>query len=225
MNYILIITISFITWSWMSLYLQASSIRKGKKPLTLLKDKKLLDLLFKKTGLRLASIRISASEKLWGMMIGLPKYPYMILSQALYKKFNKDELEYVILHEMGHYILAHSAKLAVLYISFLTISSVLLSDISTLFIWGAVGVVVGLIMIQMSRIYEYEADAFALQRITNPKGMITATHQFEKAYKSFDAIRHDEDTLLGRLIYMGIPYNARVRSAQVEIKRRKQNVK
>lgn len=222
MKYLLLLIVSFMTWQWMSLYLQMTSIGKGKKPLTLVKDKKLIDLLFRKTGLHLANIRVSASPKLWGMMIGLPKYPYMILSEALYKKFNKDELEYVILHEIGHYLLAHSAKLAVLFISFLAMSFVLLGDISNPSVWAFAGIVVGLIQIQMSRLCEYEADAFALKHITNPKGMITATHQFESAYKNFDVIRHDEDIFVGRLIYMGIPYNQRVRTAEKEIQRRRE---
>lgn len=154
-------------------------------------------------------------------MIGFPKYPYMILSEELVKRFNKDEIEYVLLHETGHYILAHSAKLAVLYLSFIAMGVALLSNTQSLFVWGAIGFIIGLIMIQMSWICEYEADAYVLHHISNPKGMITATEKFAKAYQSFDVIRHDEDTFLGRLIYMGIPYNVRTRSAQREILRRK----
>lgn len=221
MKYLIILIFSYISWQWMSLYLLATSIRKGKETVKVSKDKKLLDVVFKKTGLRLASVRISSSSKLFGMMIGLPRYPYMILSQGLYNSFNQHELEYVLLHESAHYILAHSAKIAVLFISFLTIGFVCISTIEVPLVWIFTALIIGLIQIQMSRICEYEADNFTVKKITNPKGMITATQKFAKAYKHFDTIRHDEDTLLGRLIYMGIPYNERIRNAEGEIKRRK----
>lgn len=220
MKYLLVLIISFVSWSWMSLYLQASSIRMGKKAIEIIRDKTLLDLIFKKTGLQLASIRISSSTKFWGMMIGLPKFPYMILSRALYENFNKDEVEYVVLHETGHYLLAHSAKLAVLYLSFLSTGFVLIANSQSFLVWIGIALIIGMIQIQMSRICEYDADDFTLSHITNPKGMITATHKFENAYKNFDLLRHDEDTFLGRLIYMGIPYNERVRNAEREIVRR-----
>lgn len=220
MKYIILFFISFISWQWMSLYLQATSIKRGRKALEIIKNKTLLDLILKKTGLQLASIRISSSSKLWGMMIGLPKFPYMILSRALYENFNKDEVEYVALHETGHYLLAHSAKLAVLYLSFLSTGFVLIANSQSFLVWVVIALIIGMIQIQMSRICEYDADDFTLLHITNPKGMITATHKFENAYKHFDLIRHDEDTLLGRLIYMGIPYNDRVRNAEREIVRR-----
>jgi Zn-dependent protease with chaperone function len=155
------------------------------------------------------------------MMIGLPKYPYMVLSSHLVKTFTTSEIEYVVLHEAGHYVLAHSAKLAALFVSFIIFGSIVVTDIPIPLIWIPTAVLIGLIMIQASRLCEYEADAFALHYITNPKGMISATQKFEKAYQNFGPVRHDEDTLLGRLIYMGIPYNARIRSAKREMEKRK----
>lgn len=205
----------------MSLVLLVSSIRKGKRPVVVVKNPALIQLIYRKTRLYLKSIRISASEKPWGMMVGLPRYPYMILSSQLMKTFNADEIEYVVLHEAGHYVLAHSAKLAILFVSFIIFGSITVTDIPIPFIWVPITLFIGLIMIQASRLCEYEADAFALYHLTNPKGMISATKKFEKAYHHFGPVRHDEDTLLGRLIYMGIPYNARIRSAEREMQKRK----
>lgn len=222
MRYIIIILLSYIYWQWMALYLFMTSIKKGKEAIEIIKDKTLLDLIVKKTGLRLASIRISSSAKPWGMMIGLPRFPYMILSRTLYENFNPDEVEYVVLHETGHYVLAHSAKLAVLFVSFLTMGFVLISNSTALFTWMSVGLVIGMVMIRMSRIFEYEADDFAVKHMANPQGMITATHKFQEAYKNFDLIPHDEDTPIGTFIYMGIPYNQRVRTAEKEIQRRRE---
>ncbi|MCX6732642.1 MAG: M48 family metalloprotease [Candidatus Roizmanbacteria bacterium] len=223
MEYILVVFLSYVSWQWMSLYLFATSINKRKKAVKIIKDKNLLDTIFTKTGLRLASIRVSSSLKPWGMMIGLPRYPYMILSQGMYDSFDKSEVEYVLLHESGHYILAHSAKLAILYISFLIMGFIFISTIQIPLMWIAAALIIGLIQIQMSRLCEYEADAFTLQRMTNPKGMIMATKKFANAYKHFDVVRHDEDAFLGRLIYMGIPYNERIRNAEAEIKKRLKN--
>lgn len=219
-EYIFIVVISYACWMWMTLYLFATSIGGGKEAIKIITDKKLLEVIYKKTGLHIASIRVSSSPKPWAMMIGLPRHPCMILSQKLYESFNKDEIEYVLLHETGHYILAHSAKLAILYLSYLTIGFIIISNIQLPFVWIGIAVIIGLIQIQMSRIYEYEADNFAVSHMTNPKGMITATRKFEETYKHFDVIRHDEDTFLGRLIYMGIPYNERVRNAEKEMIRR-----
>jgi Zn-dependent protease with chaperone function len=220
MQYLGVLILSYSFWQWMSLYLYTTSIKAGKTIVEKIKDKTLLEMVFRKTGLQLESIRISSSSKPWGMMIGLPKYPYMIVSRALYEGFNADEVEYVILHETGHYLLGHSAKLAVLYLSFLSMGFVLMDNLTISFLWIVIAIAIGLIQIQMSRILEYEADTFALKYMSNPQGMITATHKFQKAYARFDVIRHDEDTFLGRLIYMGIPYNERVRNAEREVNRR-----
>jgi Zn-dependent protease with chaperone function len=222
MRYIIVILLSYVYWQWMALYLFMTSIKKGKEAIEIIKDKTLLDLIVKKTGLRLASIRISSSSKLWGMMIGLPRFPYMILSRKLYENFNPDEVEYVVLHETGHYVLAHSAKLAVLLVSFLTMGFVLISNSNAILTWMSVGLVIGMVMIRISRIFEYEADNFAVKHMTDPRGMITATHKFQEAYKNFDLIPHDEDTPIGTFIYMGIPYNQRVRAAEKEIQRRRE---
>ena len=43
-------------------------------------------------------------------MAGLPFWPKIILSEGLYKSFNRDELEWVILHEAGHCVLWHNLQ-------------------------------------------------------------------------------------------------------------------
>ena len=220
MKYIIILVTSFAYWQWISLYLFATSIQKGRDVMEIVKDKKLLDLIIRKAKLHLSCIRISSSSKLWGMMIGLPKLPLMFLSRPVYETFTEDELEYVILHETGHYVLSHSTKLAVLYFSLLGMGFAAVSNSDNPFFWIIIAVIIGGIQLQISRLCEHDADSFALRHIANPKGMITATRKFEKSYRDLKWLHHSEDTLLSRLMYMGIPYNERVRSAEREIKRR-----
>lgn len=222
MRFVIIPLISFLYWQWISLYLFAISIKGKNDTIQKIQDKTLLDLVYKKTGLLLESIRISSAKRLYGMMIGLPGKPYMILSKGLYESFDHNEKEYVVLHEAGHYLLGHSKKLAVSYFTLLIISFLFTISVQSLFIWVCVAVLIGILQIQVSRMCEYEADAFTLEHITNPQGMINATQKFEKQFLFPGRfIRLDEDTLIGRLIYISIPYNIRKRRAYEEIQRRK----
>ena len=78
--------------------------KRGIKTISL-KDKWIHETVLKKTGLRLLDITIFHDKKMYGMMAGIPFWPKMILSEGLYKALNKDELEWVILHEAGHCVL------------------------------------------------------------------------------------------------------------------------
>jgi len=223
LKYLFVACTSFAYWQWISIYLLASGIGKQKGPIRTVMDDNLLAIIKTKTGLRLGKIRVSASTKLWGMMVGLPGHPYMILSDALYRDFGENEKEYVILHETGHYLLAHSAKLAAAYLCTMAVAFFVIAQSSHSLVWIMVSWLSGVALIQVSRVFEYQADAFALTRITDPRGIITATRKFEHKSVFPSLIRLDEDTLLGRLIYISIPYNIRIRNAEEEMKRRNQN--
>src|SRR3989337_4184844 len=84
-----------------------------------LKDKWIYETVLKKTGLRLLDITIFHDKKMYGMMAGLPFWPKMILSTGLYESLNKDELEWVILHEAGHCVLWHNLKAFLIELSIL----------------------------------------------------------------------------------------------------------
>ncbi len=208
---------------WMQINLFLSSLGKTKKPLVTLKDKNISKMIFEKTNTRLDYIKISESDKPFGMMMGIPFFPQLILSRKLHETFNKDEIEYVILHEMGHANLWHSTQELLAGIIFFIAGLVVLNRFS-----GVIGVVIaiilglvfGILMIQFAKFKEIEADKYSLKRLTNPKGMITATHKFHKAY-----VEPSEINAIVRFLFYrgnpGNPYPNRIRMAKIEEKNRK----
>lgn len=141
-----------------------------------------------KTGLRLLDITLFHDKKMYGMMVGLPFWPKMILSEGLYKKLNKDELEWVILHEAGHCVLWHNLKTFVIELLFLTIGIFAIYFYKLSFIYSSLlSFILGLICIQVIRwVIEYPADKFSIERVDNPKGVITAQDKFKKSqHKNF----------------------------------------
>lgn len=205
---------------WMQIGLFLSSLSKAKKPIAVIRDEKIHQLLFAKTNVNIKHTKISESYLPFGMMIGIPWRPQLILSKVLYKKFSPSEIEYVILHEAGHYVLAHSIK------ELLAGTSLFICGVFLLRAAGGpvgvalsivIGLIFGILMIQLGRRNEIEADTFALAKISNPVGMISATKKFQKAYRN-----HTDSALVRLLFYRGNPYTNRIQMAEKEILIRKQ---
>lgn len=206
---------------WIQINLFISSLGHSKNPVTIIKDKALSKLLLEKTDTKLESIKISESNLLFGMMIGIPTLPQLILSRKVYDGFTQDELEYVVLHEAGHYKLWHSVKELVagliLFFVGVFVLSKMFSGNEGIMVAILLGLVFGLLMIQFGRMKELEADRYTLERISNPEGMIAATHKFREAYKN----RSSNSKLVRLLFYRGNPYDNRIKMANEEIERRK----
>lgn len=219
-KYIFFTLILFYIPLWSQINLFISSLGRSKKPITVIQDEKLYKLLIEKTKAKIRTIKISESTLPFGMMIGIPTQPQLILSREVYDNFNKDELEYVVLHEAGHYILHHSLKELLIGLVFLAIGLFFLTNISSfqegIFLSVILGMVFGIGMIQVGRMKELEADRYTLERISNPKGMITATHKFRDAYKN----KSSNNALIRYLFYRGNPYENRIKMANEEIKKR-----
>lgn len=190
-----------------------------KKPVEEVKDSFLTNLIAKKVGIKIESFRILKDDKPHGAMIGIPGKPIMLLSNDLYENFNRDELEYVILHEVGHYEFKHGIKI-VLFITFLTLVGV--ATINSIgvgsdsrFITMVLGISLGIVSIQFQKTTELEADSFAVSRVSNPKGMISATKKFRKSWQ-----KKEPNRLLRYLFYAGVPYSKRLETADKEIVKR-----
>lgn len=214
------LTFSFIflyVSQWMQINLFLSSLGKGKKPVTFVKDTSIPKLLAEKVGVKIEKIKISESNLFFGAMIGIPGRPQLFLSRKLYEDFNKDELEYVILHEAGHCKLNHSVKELVTGILFFVIGSLVLFKLSNLLLSVLLGLFFGILMIQIAKLKEIEADNFSLKRVDNPKGMITATQKLFKAWES----KSSQNPIIRFLFYRGNPYQNRIKMAETEIKKRK----
>ncbi len=116
-------------------------------------------------------------------MAGLPFWPKMILTESLLKNFNKDELEWVILHEAGHCVLWHNLKAFLIELSFLTFG-IFVIYLYRLNLLGGIlsAVILSLLCIQAIRwLIEYQADKYSIERVDNPKGVITAQEKFRNA--------------------------------------------
>src|SRR3989338_4125174 len=109
-NSLVFILIFLIICNWFQLLRFLSIIIGPKYRTSSVDDKWIKSIVKKKTGLSLLDITIFHDQKMYGMMVGFPFWPKMILSEGLYKSFNKDELEWVILHEAGHCVLWHNLQ-------------------------------------------------------------------------------------------------------------------
>ena len=211
------------TTLWVPVNLFLSSLGQKKFPITVIENKQIRQLIKKKTGIDIATVKISESNRPFGMMIGIPTKPQLILSRNLYDTFTPDEMEYVVLHEAGHYRLWHGVIELVVGVVMFTIGILVLrkigsfptSILSTL----ALGVIFGVIMIRLGRIHEYQADSYSLAHMTNPEGMIQATNKFRGFYgKSYT---ENNNKVIQFMFYRGNPYDNRIKMAQAEIEKRK----
>lgn len=196
-----------------------SGLGKGKKTLTIIKDKKISEVLWKKAKTKIETIKISESNLLFGAMAGIPGNPQLYLSRKLYESFNWDELEYVLMHEAGHYKLGHSVKELLEGLVFFGIGIAILNKYPNVFLAAILGLFFGILMIQIAKFKEVEADTYSLERVGNPKGMITATKKFKNAWKFQDP----NNKLIRFLLYRGNPYENRIWMANKEMNRRFQN--
>ncbi len=199
---------------WVQITLFLSSLGSFKNPQTTLYNQKLLSLVLSKTGYQLDKIFLVNSKKLFGMMPSFIK-PHLILSQELYTNFDDDETEYVLLHEMAHFLLHHVFKEELLGI-FLLIAGITITIALNFTLLSSIllGFIFGVTMIRFGRLHEYEADDYSLSRMTNPSGMITATKKFQAQYGS------PRNKLLEALFYRGNLFGNRIKMAETEISKR-----
>jgi Zn-dependent protease with chaperone function len=168
------------------------------------------------------TIKISESDRPFGMMMGIPGRPQLFLSRGLYNSFTPDEMEYVVLHEAGHYALAHSVKELLLGLVLLIVGVFLLKRIGKpilgLLVANLLGLVFGVGMIRFGAFNELEADNYSATRMTNPEGMITATEKFRGYYGK--SLTQTDNKILQWMFYRGNPYDNRIKMAKDEISRR-----
>ena len=173
--------LAIVNWSQI---ISFSSLFVGPKIKTsTVKDEWINKIVRKKTGLKLLDITLFHDKKMYGMMAGLPFWPKMILTDSLLKNFNKDELEWVILHEAGHCVLWHNLKAFLVELSFITLGTLIIYFYE-LNLFGAIlsAIILSLLCIQAIRwLIEYQADRFSIERVDNPRGVITAQEKIRNA--------------------------------------------
>ncbi len=183
---VLFILIFLIAVNYFQLVTFASLIVGPKIKTNRIVDKWILKTIKNKTGLVLKDITIFHDQKPYAMMAGIYPFPKLIISEKMYKTFNRDEMEWVILHEAGHHLLWHNLKAIIIEGIILTLGikliylfqlNILLSGLLSLFFC--------ILTVQVIRYaIEYQADNFSIKRVTNPQGVITAQAKFKKYYKT-----------------------------------------
>lgn len=216
------ITLFILTYllicNWFQLYSFLSIIVGPKYKTSSIDDKWIKSTVKKKTGLSLLDITIFHDRKMYGMMAGLPFWPKMILSEGLYKSFNKDELEWVILHEAGHCVLWHNLQAFLLQIGILSFG------IYTIFLFKPPLVLTVLYSTLLSFVYiqvlrwgiEYMADRYSIDRVENPKGVITAQDKFRNAYEKNPF--HSEKSIFRFFLHWNIYPARRILMAKKRLK-------
>jgi len=222
-KYVIFTVVFIYTFLWTPINLFLSSLGQKKFPITVIDNNQIRQLVKKKTGIDVVTTKISESSRPFGMMIGIPTKPQLILSRNLYDTFAPDEMEYVVLHEAGHYKLWHGAIEfvvgGVLFIIGLLILRGANQFPASILTAVVVGLVFGVIMIRLGRMHEYQADGYSLTHMTNPEGMIQATGKFRGFYgKSYT---ENNNKVIQFMFYRGNPYDNRIKMAQAEIERRK----
>lgn len=202
---IIIFTILFLAIVNWSQIISFSSLFVGPKIKTSkIKDEWINNVVKKKTGLKLPDITLFHDKKMYGMMAGLPFWPKMILSTGLYKSLNKDELEWVILHEAGHCVMWHN--LQSFFIEMLTLAFgihlVKISNINLFFV-PVHAILSSIVAIHLIRwMTEYVADKYSINLVDKPNGVITAQEKFRKNYaKNF---MNDEKSIFRFLFHWNI---------------------
>jgi Zn-dependent protease with chaperone function len=204
----------FIIVNLPSVQIVIACLRQPKKFVRLMNDSRLLDVGITKNinfGLRVA---ILDSDKLFGRMFSIPLFPIVCISKGLYKKFSKSEVRYVVMHEFGHHIYYHSLKMAcaqIALVAFLATCFVLGRNLGqNLFLLFPIVILLLFPYVALIRIFEYEADYYALRSTGNPRAMISATRKFRN-----QALRNNIfSDWISDFINMRIPYSKRIQAAR-----------
>ncbi|MFA6081672.1 MAG: M48 family metalloprotease [Patescibacteria group bacterium] len=177
-------------------------------------DKWILNTIKNKTGLVLKDLTIYHDQKPYGMMAGIPPFPELIISEKLYKIFNKDEMEWVILHEAGHCVLWHNPKAIVIEFLLMFGGIYFIKAIElNIFLAILLSFVLSVMSVQIiRRVIEYEADKFSISRVANPQGVITAQNKFRKYYGN--SVFGSEKSIIRKLFHWNISPDLRIKMAQ-----------
>lgn len=221
---ITILTLLFnLIANWIQFYYLGKNLLNPtqRKALHNLEDESLRKRVNDVTGLDLKIRIMDENLKAIGFMMTSPPFaPVMIFSKKLISLFNESELEWVILHEAGHYLMSHNLKLIILDLILSITNAILIFKfnlpILTALVYTAC---LALAQIQIAKIFEYQADRFAASKMTNPQGMITGNKKMRMENKTFS-----KSKFLRKLLVIAVPYEKRIEMAKKEIMKRKNSL-
>jgi Zn-dependent protease with chaperone function len=158
--------------------------RKAARPRRV-RDDWISDIVLRKTGLVVDAVTIFPSDRPFALMAGLPFWhPTMVISSRMYADFSRRELEWAVLHEAGHCVLWHNVQAAVLEQFVMTVGAVAIARYGIPLPGAAgMGVLLSILTVQTIRWgIEYAADRYAISRVFDPRGVVSAQHKLLAAY-------------------------------------------
>lgn len=201
----------FALCNWLQItYLLANLIKQHNTPFPYA-NRNLILKMRKKTHLPLVIHVMNEKHKMIGFMVSSPPFkPLMLFSKKLVEVFSDDEMQWVILHESGHYLMWHNLKFAVSQI----LIFIFIVYLSVVFHWNLFFLTGSLIMsviiyIQIAKIFEYQADSYAARMMDNPKGMISGNIKMRDANKGFLS-----NPIIRHLLAIAVPYEERIKLAE-----------
>jgi len=218
-RYVIFLLVMWGTFYWVPIKLFLTSLGKEKPPITVIENKPLLQLIKDKTEVKIKNIKISETEQPFAIMVGIPTQPQLVISRAVYNSFSPSALEYVVIHEAGHYRFWHGL-IEVIMMGILFIVGVILIkkfkfNFITVIILGLVG---GILLTQLGKVNEIKADEFTAKTMTNPRGMIEATNNFRNYHGK--RYTQNDNKILEFLFYRSNPYDNRIKIAEQELQGR-----
>ncbi len=180
------------------------------------KNNWLFKVLKQKTGIEFKFRKI-ISDSYNGFM---PIYPpnTIFLSSKIWADFNKDELQWVALHEAGHRVYRHGLRYIPISLGFIAFGILILYYHNNIISnWIVLAIILTPIYQQIVRQFENQADKYAAINMDNPMGMITANDKFKKVSRS---LIYNND-LLRFLFTPHLSWEERKIVAETEIEKRK----
>ncbi len=173
MNYFVFLVVYLLTADWHTIDFFKYVIGKKRGMSQVVKDQWIENLVKSKTGVQLTKITLAEIRAFGFMASSPPLKPSMTLSFEAYKNLSNGEKEWLILHEMGHYVLKHSLKELITQVVLIS-SGLLIIHLSLIDSFSALvlGILLGFLTLQLAKFHEHEASIFALNHMDDPIGMV-----------------------------------------------------
>jgi len=226
MRYLIFLSLFFYLANWRLVH---NWFRKEEQSSNVLANKvvdhRIHNFIYKMTGVKLDHVYIAPSKALFAFCGGVTRKPILVISRGAYEKFKENALEWLLLHEVGHYVLGHTMGMVLVETSYAIVGWLILTVIDNtmllIILSPVLAVLLAIATIQTNKRFDVQANEFAVKKMKHPIGMKEgALLLMQQAQDS--GIMHD--TILMKLFYpwnYGM-WNRTIKDAEKEIKRRTQ---
>lgn len=184
MNDIFVFGIIFIyLCNWVSIHAFFQGLIQTRRSKRVV-DEHIISFIREKTGVPLGYVVYLESKHTNAFMVGIPGFPQLVITNKLKKLLNREELEFVLLHELGHYVHFDTIRyfflqLLLFFIGFILAYTFYFGSYS--FIYDViVAFVLASIYMQFVKKYERQADLYAISKLENITAMSGALRKLSK---------------------------------------------